>query len=112
MKAYDLSGLRKITRGNTEFEMKMLNRFVDQTPSQLEKLEEYLEKEDFEKFGLTAHSIKPSIDLICRENLKTQVRELERIGKEGDKENLLFGLFENFRENLEEVIEDLKADLV
>ena len=49
MKAYDLSGLRKITRGNTEFEMKMLNMFVDQTPSQLEKLEEYLEKEDFEK---------------------------------------------------------------
>lgn len=35
MKAYDLSGLRKITGGNTEFEMKMLNMFVDQTSNQL-----------------------------------------------------------------------------
>lgn len=112
MKAYDLSGLRKITGGNTEFEMKMLNMFVDQTPNQLKKLESFLEEEDYENFGMVAHSIKPSIDLICRENLKTQVRDLERIGKEGDKENLLFGLFENLRENLEEVIEDLKVDLL
>jgi len=111
MRAYDLSGLRKITGGNTEFEMKMLKMFVEQTPEQVQKLENLLEEDDFESFGVVAHSIKPSIDLICTEDLKNQVRDLEKISKSGNQTDLLPGLFENFREDLEEVISDLKEDL-
>ena len=56
--------------------------FVDQLPGLLEKLELALQEEAYESFGITAHSMKPSVDMLCDEDLRKLVRILEEKGKE------------------------------
>lgn len=109
-KHYDISGLQKMAVGNDEFVKKMINMFVDLAPSQLDSMQHYLEMKNYEEFGKTAHSMKPSIDMICTEDLRKEVRTLENKGKGRTDVELLPVLFGQYRKKINLAITELKQD--
>ncbi len=62
MSSYDLSQLRQITRGDTEFMMLMLNSFIENGQQMQEKIKEGLLNEDYGSIAEAAHRLHPSME--------------------------------------------------
>ncbi len=78
---YDLSSLKIISKGNKVFEKKMLEIFLEETPSIVDEIGFAFEKRELEKMGNLAHKIKPSIDNLNMNSLKPLIRKIESLGK-------------------------------
>lgn len=80
---YDITDIKIISRGNQDFIKKMLKMFVDQVPPQIEEMKLKYELKEFIKMGEVAHKIKPTIDSMGINDIKTTIREVEKLGKSG-----------------------------
>lgn len=74
---YDLTMVRQIGKGNPDFIGKMVTLFLEQLPSDISKLKEYSQKDEWESLSKLAHRMKPSIEGMGIHSLKTIIRELE-----------------------------------
>lgn len=107
---YDLVKIRELSRGDLSFVDKMIEIFVEHTPTSVNELKVALENQDFLTISKIAHRMKPSIDNMGIHSLKNPIRELESSAKMevvDDKKVEL--LIENIENTLAKVIEDLKA---
>jgi len=60
----DLDRLEKISGGNMTFVREILEVFLEQTPRELEKLEDHIEKNELEKVEYLSHKLKSATDSI------------------------------------------------
>lgn len=74
---YDLTMVKQIGKGNPDFIGKMVGLFLDQLPSDISKLKEYSNRDEWEALSKLAHRMKPSIEGMGIHSLKTIIRELE-----------------------------------
>ncbi len=81
---YSLEQIKKLSAGNREFLDKMIQVFLDETPSQIKQMRELQEQNDFYRLGRLAHKMKPTIDMFDMLDLKTIIRELEIESKNED----------------------------
>lgn len=86
--------------------------FVDQLPGLLEKLEVQLMANDYEAFGITAHSMKPSVDMLCNAELRDLVRVLELKGKEAEHIETLSEELKYFTEKMKMVAAELQKEIL
>jgi len=84
---YDLSYLRANSNGDEGFVLKIVQGFLKHTPEALDKMNQHLENEEWERVGAIAHRIKPSVDFIGLKSLKKIIRLIESYAKE--KKNLV-----------------------
>jgi PAS domain S-box-containing protein len=82
-KKYDLSELQKLARGNNDFILKMIDLFCAQVPDTIEKLQVAYTSRDCQALKAVAHKIKPSVDTLRIDDVKSHVRYLESIPLEG-----------------------------
>jgi PAS domain S-box-containing protein len=75
---YDLSFLEKMDQGNRSFINKMLELFLNQTPTMLLQMEKALQENDLQTISDIAHKMKPSLDNLGIVSLKDVVRNLEK----------------------------------
>ena len=107
-KIYDLSQIEAISAGNSEFVTKMVNMFLDTTPDLEAHIGESIKTQQWNEVGLTAHKIKPSIDLMGIKSLHDVIRNIERSSKEEKNLDELPGLYATLSETLNLVFADLR----
>ncbi len=76
-KAYDLSDLKKATRGNKIIFNKMLQTFLDNSVNAIDELQLELEKENWESIRETAHRLVSSIRYFKIEVVPEKLRKIE-----------------------------------
>ncbi len=107
---YDISDIQTISRGNNDFVLKMLKMFVDYTPHNIKEMRQKYEEKDLQGLGELAHSIKPTIDSMGIISLKDTIREIEKMGKDGEDKAELPGLLKKVETCISDVIEAIKRD--
>ncbi|MFY7965798.1 MAG: PAS domain S-box protein [Chitinophagaceae bacterium] len=81
-KLYSLDTLKEISRGNEDFVKKMTTLFCDQTEIAVTEIKEHFANNELVKVSSLAHKIKPSLDNLKIDSLKTVIREIEKDAKE------------------------------
>jgi PAS domain S-box-containing protein len=81
-KLYSLDTLKEISRGNEDFVKKMTTLFCDQTEIAVTEIKEHFANNELLKVSSLAHKIKPSLDNLKIDSLKTVIREIEKDAKE------------------------------
>jgi CheY-like chemotaxis protein/HPt (histidine-containing phosphotransfer) domain-containing protein len=78
---FDLSQLKIIARGDTDFLMKLTQLFIEQTPVAIQEMLSAYNSEDYRSVADIAHRIKPSIDNMGIITLKEPIREIEKFAE-------------------------------
>jgi CheY-like chemotaxis protein/HPt (histidine-containing phosphotransfer) domain-containing protein len=78
-RGYDLSKLNRIANGNKDFVRKMVQIFIKDIPARTELMKDALARHNGDEIYGTAHKLKPGIDDLGIEDLKSVVREIERL---------------------------------
>lgn len=106
-KLYSLEKLIEASRGNDWFVEKMVNVFIEQTNSAVVAIRNAYNVKDHKTIKEIAHRIKPSIDNMCINSIKTDIRELERVAIEEPNSPALNYLIEKIEDILKRVVKIL-----
>jgi HPt (histidine-containing phosphotransfer) domain-containing protein len=104
----DLSKLRQSTLSDRDFMDKMIQVFVEHTPTDLTAMIEAISKHNLERVSQIAHKLKPSIDHMAIKEMQNQVRLIEAAD---DSDGNLFVVADDFCQNIEQLIQQLKQEL-
>ena len=83
----DLSYLEDITGSDKDMMLEMLNLFIEDIPSQVEKIREAVEEKDMKSLGTESHKLKPTLQYVGLNEMYELVKKLEAIGKSGEYTN-------------------------
>ncbi len=109
-KLYDLSSLFTLSRGNSEFVIKMSAIFVEQTTDIIKKATTAINLNDFAEASRLIHKIRPSVESLGIKSIIKELKHFEKIAKEtSDKEQIL-ALFNTIKDILELVIVQLNEN--
>ena len=73
----DLSYLREVASGNTEFMIEMIDIFLAQTPGYIDQLTVAIGQKDWTKMAELSHKIKPTMSFMGVESAKETLGEIE-----------------------------------
>ncbi len=109
---YNLTKLRDISRGNTDFLYKMIGIFAEQTPATLHDMQTALAAAQWEKLSKLAHRIKPGIDNMGITALTTVIRDIEARAKAASPDaQRLADMLQSTHQIVQQVVTQLRADL-
>ncbi len=107
---FDLSNIKTLSRGDQSFVNKMVEIFIDHTPTSIAEIKTAFEQKDYTTISKIAHRMKPSIDNMGIQTLKNPIRELESKSKAENTDRMEIATLINIIENtLERVIEELRG---
>ncbi len=105
----DLTYLRDIASGSSEFMVDMLDIFLQQTPIYFEQLESAIDQKDWNQVGDIAHKIKPTFAFIGIEEgretmqaIEYDARQMENLDSISTRFILLKAMCSDLYSNLEE----------
>jgi signal transduction histidine kinase/CheY-like chemotaxis protein/HPt (histidine-containing phosphotransfer) domain-containing protein len=101
---YDLSKLVEMSRGDLVFIEKMKQLFIQQANKSIQEFSEAYAADDFDRIKKIAHRIKPTIDSMCIEGLKKEIREIESSAMHYGKSEKLSALLKHFETVITQVI--------
>lgn len=107
----DLSFLKSVSKGKKDFELKMLKTFLEQTGSEMEKIQTALQNKEWDLLCGSAHKIKPSflyIGEIETEKLLNTIEDITRNKKNIEKLPELVGVF---LKSCKQTLENVKAEI-
>jgi PAS domain S-box-containing protein len=81
-KLYDLSLVSDLARGNKDFIFNLAKIFIETVPPTAKEMVEACEQKKWEHMGKMAHKLKSTIDTMCINSLKDDIRVIEKNGKE------------------------------
>jgi HPt (histidine-containing phosphotransfer) domain-containing protein len=81
MAQIDLTYLESVAAGDKEFIRHMLEMFRESTAPEIEKIQSYYDKKDWNMVGLTAHKIKAPVQMLGQAELVDLILELEKTGR-------------------------------
>ncbi len=108
-KIYDLSQLEELAGGSDEFVKSMIETFLEHTPGQLNDLVQAYRQGDLETMAGIAHKIKPNIDLFGINEIREDIRQVEKLGKTGQNSDELPALIDKVNTILNKSFEQLKS---
>jgi HPt (histidine-containing phosphotransfer) domain-containing protein len=73
----DLTYLKEVATGDTEFIIEMIDIFLLQTPGYVEQLTAAVEQKDWTKIADLSHKIKPTFAFMGVESAKNSLQEIE-----------------------------------
>lgn len=107
---YNLKMLEDMSRGNSQFVVKMITIFVRQTSEILEKMEQALVERDFLETGRLVHKIMPSVDNMGMVIVKQELKVLENFLNNNADYEQVFQLFCSVKDSLVKVIKQLREN--
>lgn len=107
----DLSYLKGISKGNKEFELKMLKTFVEQTSSEMEKIQISFQNKEWDALGGAAHKIKPSFHFIGELETEKLLTTIEGMAKQKNELEKLPGLVDIFLKSCKQTLENVKVEI-
>jgi len=109
-KAYNLAGIRNISRGNDAFVTKLVNLFIEQSQPIVQEIREKFESGDHKTMGALAHKLKASIDNMGIQGLKETIREIERAGKSISGHEHIPAHIEHLESVMSKVFQELRTE--
>jgi len=107
---FDLTNIKNLSRGDQSFVKKMIEIFIEHTPTSIQEIKVAYKQDDFTTISKIAHRMKPSIDNMGIFSLKNPIRELESNAKmEVIDKNKISSLIDIIENTLIKVIKELKA---
>lgn len=100
--SYNLSHLINMIGDDQDSIKEFVALFIETSTVTLSELNEAFEQKNYSLMGSLAHKLKSSIDLMGIDSLKSEIRKIERIGKE------MYG-FEDLPELVKKLNEVLKT---
>lgn len=73
----DTSGMDKVAGNNVEFKRKMIELFLVETKKSLEEISEYQKNQEWMEISSIAHKLKPSLDYLSNQEMRSLVRSIE-----------------------------------
>ncbi len=107
---YSLDKLMISSRNDVNYVKKMMQIFIEQTQLAIVNIKEAYHAEDLQTVFKIIHRIKPSIDSMGIEVIKNEVREVEKLSKEGINSEELKNKIFFILTILHEAIEQLEKD--
>lgn len=107
-KSYDLKVLIDISGGDKEFMRRMIEIFMTDSQVALKEIKAALEVKDLETIYRISHKIKPMIDSLGIRSLKNEVRELEKLSKNGIFSSYIEQLIVILQDRINRVIGEMK----
>ena len=107
----NLEYLASISNNDKGFMKEMLKTFVKSTPASISEMKKALSNKDYNVVGQIAHRIKPSITFMGINSLKLLVKEVELLGKAGEKPQEIEEKAQDLISNIEKAIIELKSEL-
>lgn len=83
---FDLSFLNKISGGDREFIVEMINTFKEQVPEFIQNSQRYLGEKNYESLSREAHKFLPGVSFLGIRELEPEVALIEEYAKK--RENL------------------------
>ena len=74
----DLSYLKDVASGSSEFMIEMIGLFLAQTPSYFEQLHQHIQDENWSGAADIAHKIKPTLAFMGVESARISMAEIEQ----------------------------------
>lgn len=105
---YNLNRLQDLSKGNTEFTARMISRFLEMVPADLEGMEAAWKKNDLYAIGQIAHKLKPTLDIFQIETLLPVAAKLESLRKASLPAEETEALFTQFKRELRCVVERMR----
>lgn len=110
-KLYDITKMTGLCGGDTEFLKKMIEIFIQQSRTSTKQIKEAMAVRDLKTVFQISHKIKPGIDNLGIECLKTQIREIEKDAKTGVYSTKLENLVSYTDDILKKVVTDLEKEV-
>lgn len=110
VKHTDLTFLRTVAKGNEQFVQKIVNSFVTQASTDIEKMRKSLEDLDYEGLHFIAHKMKSSIHFVGIKSLHDNVREIEKYAQEKSNAERLAEIVPYFINICTLAIKELEAE--
>jgi HPt (histidine-containing phosphotransfer) domain-containing protein len=85
--------------------------FLETSAETMDELNSSFDSKDYGQVGAMAHKLKSSIDLMGIESLKTDIRTIERIGKDQDDIESLNDLIPKLSSTLKQVYIQMEHEL-
>ncbi|PXW09768.1 PAS domain S-box-containing protein [Chryseobacterium sp. CBTAP 102] len=109
---YSLKNIQVLSRGDKDFMRKMLLIFIGQTETTLPIMKKAFDEKNYVEIGRLMHKIRPSIQAMGINSIENEVKQLELLTIEENKEfPELSSLFEKIKETLETVVTQLKDEI-
>ncbi len=84
----DLTFLEKFSKGDTSKMKRYIGMYLSETPLILQKMKEFLAKEDWSNLAIHAHSLKPQTEFMGIHSLKEVIMAIESGARSESTENL------------------------
>ncbi len=107
---YSLDKINEMADGDQDFINSVISVFLEEVPLDLERLEDALEKEDYEQVYQLAHKIKPNVDLLGMEQTRAAALEIETLGKNEANMAEIKKVFPSLKKDIFQVVSELKND--
>ena len=82
----DLTLLNEIADGSDEFIVESIDMFLQQTPEQLQLIDDYIEQMDWPNAGAAAHKFKPTLGFFGMLNTQSLIQQVEAACKAGGQD--------------------------
>ncbi len=110
-KQIDLSYLKEIAEGNTDFIKKMIMAYLSQTPGMLADMTKSIDGKRWNDLRGLAHKMKPSLDFVGIHSIKQTVKDIEKYSHEETHLELLPDMVEEVRSTCILAMKELEHEL-
>ncbi|MGS2762330.1 Hpt domain-containing protein [Sinomicrobium sp. M5D2P9] len=107
---YSLEKLEELSDGDRDFIASVVSVFIEETPSDMQELEQAVQAEDFDAIYRHAHKIKPNVDLLGMDKTTSLLRTLEIKAREDADISGVKEMYAEAKGQILEVIAELKTD--
>ena len=109
-KHINLTYLKELSNGSKKFIVEMIDAFLEQTPVELNNLEQSLNIKDWKSIRNIAHKLKPSIAFMGIKELESVVRLIEEYAGNETNLDLLPAMILNTKTICNSAVEELKEE--
>ena len=106
----NLQHLHKVMNGNKQGMVEMLDIFLEQLPTSIQKMESAVERRNWKAIHFEAHKVKSTIGIVGLEKLHHLILEINENSRELKKLDMLPMLFQHFKTQAEQDLETLKEE--
>lgn len=110
-KYFNFERLDAYVGGNEEVKEKLIEIFLRTAPDILKIINDSFQKNDLKTMSFYVHKFKSSIDIFNIDDLKSDIRDLEKFGNEEIKLDRIPALLKKLNQIIPKVIEQIRSEI-
>ena len=106
----NLTYLKGISKGDIEFMLKVIDTFITQAKSDIEKLNQFIKEEKWDSIYFVAHKMKPSFQFVGIKELQEVIENIEKYAKDKKNIDIISKLAKQISSVYESSVKELKKE--